>query len=68
MEYELSAELNEQSKAVVISTKVKITAKDDESVKEEIIESLIRHSVKAAIREYQELRPFADAQTLRKQG
>jgi hypothetical protein len=68
MEYEVQAGLDEQSKAVVINTKIKITATEEELVNKEYLEKLLLEAAQASIKEYELLRPFADSMTLRKIG
>ena len=66
MEYEVSSELNEQAKAVVIHTKVKLTANDGDKVDEKLLVELLNKSADATIGEYKRLRPFADGETNKK--
>lgn len=68
MEAEISAELAEQSKAVVATIKVKLQAKEGEIISESLIKDLSVKSIETAVNNFKALRPFVDQQTLRKQG
>lgn len=65
MNYEVQGELNEQSKSVVVSVKVKLCG-EGESVDKEYLEKLLLESSQAAVKEFELMRPFAEAMTIRK--
>lgn len=67
MEAEITTDIQEQSKAVVATTKVRLTAKEGEQLSENFIKELSNLSIQAAINNFQSTRPFVDSQTLRKQ-